>query len=128
MWDGRDQPGWSAVSEGRVLEVESQGLVVASKDLGFYSEQNENLLGRAEWRGGMVRWTLYNAHWRGVSAPCGRKQPPLPVFLEVLFSSLWNPFCSDFTCISPSQMDVGTIEGQWGHHPRNRVGIWVATQ
>ena len=76
----------------------------------------------------MVRWTLYNAHWRGVSAPCGRKQPPLPVFLEVLFSSLWNPFCSDFTCISPSQMDVGTIEGQWGHHPRNRVGIWVATQ
>lgn len=51
MWDGEDQPGWSAVSEGRVLEVERQGLVVAGKDLGFYSEQNKNPLGRAEWRG-----------------------------------------------------------------------------
>lgn len=58
MWDGQDQPGWSAVSEGRVLEVESQGLVVASKDLGFYSEQNENAVGRAEWRGGVVRQAL----------------------------------------------------------------------
>ena len=58
LWDGQDQLGWSAVSEGRVLEVESQGLVVAGKELGFYSEQSENPLGRAEWRGRMVRRAL----------------------------------------------------------------------
>ena len=55
LWDGQDQLG---CSEGRVLEVESQGLVVAGKDLGFYSEQSENPLGRAEWRGRMVRRAL----------------------------------------------------------------------
>lgn len=45
-------------TRGRILEMESTGLVVAGKDLGFYSEQNENPLEKAEQSSDMVRLVL----------------------------------------------------------------------
>lgn len=41
-----------------MLEMESRGLVIVDKDLGFYSEQNENPLEKAEQSSDMVKLVL----------------------------------------------------------------------
>lgn len=59
LWNGREA-SVAAVqcTRGRILEMESTGLVVVGKDLGFYSEQNENPPEKAEQSSDMVRLVL----------------------------------------------------------------------